>query len=544
MSGLAAYRRVLANPRLARLMFGEFVSSIGDWLYLVALLIVVYEVSRDPVALGLVGAGRIVPFLVLAIPAGVVADRFDRRKILLATDAIRGVLQLVLAALVTVNAPTLSIVAVAIVAACASAFFGPAIGSYLPSLVEDEADLGPANSVWATLDNLAFFIGPAVAGLLIAAGGLAVAFLLNAVSFGIVGIVLLGLPSRRPVETPGDERERGPDLPATAAGWGAIVRRIPGVVALDAATSFLGGALGVLTVVIAFDALRAGEEVTGYLNAATGIGGILAGFLAGWLVMRRLDLPIAGSAVVGAVAMVALALTGNVAVALVAIGVVSGALLLLDVINATVLQRAIPDAERGRAMGVLQISSSVAMIAGAFLGPLLADGLGVGTALLASGAVGTVVALGSIVVLRGTGALEPPLPADRRLAVLRGSVFGSLPPSRLEAAVRAVTVVDVAVGERVIEQGAEPDRFYLVDRGTYRVTQRGPGGEERDLGTMGEGDVFGEIGLLRAIPRTATVTAATDGRLFALDRDAFDDLVSAGPGLGTRLLDLHRGAVA
>jgi MFS family permease len=549
MSGLTAYRRVLANSRLARLMFGEFVSSIGDWLYLVALLIVVYEVSRDPVALGLVGAARIVPFLVLAVPAGVAADRFDRRRILLATDIARGVLQVVLAGLVFVSAPTLAIVAVAIAAACASAFFGPAIGAYLPSLVTDEADLGPANSLWATLDNLAFFVGPAVAGIVVAAGGLMIAFLLNALSFAIVAVVLFTLPSR-PAE-PAMANAGAGDADATqiasglVTGWRSIASRIPGLVALDGATSFLGAGLGVLTVVIAFESLAAGEEMTGYLNAATGIGGIIAGFGAGWLVLRRLDVPIVGASLVGAAATIVLGVTAEAVVALVAIGVVSGALLLLDVINATVLQRAIPDAERGRAMGMLQVSSSIAMIAGAFLAPLIADGFGVAPALLVGAIVATVAALAAVAVMRPSGALAPvALPAsDRRLEVLRASIFGGLPPARLEAAIEALETVDVRAGQRVIEQGDVPDRFYFVDRGRFRVSQADAMGGQADIATMGDGDVFGEIGLLRSIPRTASVTAEIDGRLYALDRDAFLGLVGAGPGLGTRLLDLHRGAV-
>src|SRR3954469_8735278 len=93
---LTAYRRVFANSRLARLMVGEFVSSVGDWLYLVAMLIVVYEQSHDPLALGLVGAARVAPYLILSVPAGIVADRFDRRLILLGPDGSRGRRQIVL----------------------------------------------------------------------------------------------------------------------------------------------------------------------------------------------------------------------------------------------------------------------------------------------------------------------------------------------------------------------------------------------------------------------------------------------------------------
>ena len=217
MEGGSAYRRVLRNRALVRLLVGETVSSIGDWLYLVAILVVVYQITDDPVILGIVGAARLVPFVLLSVPAGIVADRYDRRTILLVTDLVRGALMIVLAVLVSIDAPVISIIAITILAACFSAFFGPAIGAYLPTVVGDERDLGPANSLWATLDNLAYFIGPAIAGLLIAAGGLGIAFLLNAVSFGFVALVLLTLPPGRPTPTPTEEaagRAGG-----RAAGW-------------------------------------------------------------------------------------------------------------------------------------------------------------------------------------------------------------------------------------------------------------------------------------------------------------------------------------
>ena len=194
MDETSPYRRVLRNPALRRLLIGQTVSSIGDWLYLVAVMVVVYQVTDDAVVLGIVGAARMVPFVVLSIPAGIVAGRYDRRTILLVTDLGRGLLMVVLGVLVTANASVVPIVGVTIAATCFSAFFGPAIGSYLPTVVGDERDLGPANSLWATLDNLAFFIGPAVAGLLIAAGGLGFAFLLNALSFGFVALIMLTLP--------------------------------------------------------------------------------------------------------------------------------------------------------------------------------------------------------------------------------------------------------------------------------------------------------------------------------------------------------------
>lgn len=134
--------------------------------------------------------------------------------------------------------------------------------------------------------------------------------------------------------------------------------------------------------------------------------------------------------------------------------------------------------------------------------------------------------------------------AARPIDLLRPSVFGNLPPGRLEAVAVALAPVHVRSGERVVEQGDVADRFYFIDRGSFRMTQRAGAGEEVELRMLGPGDVFGEIGLLTAASRTATVTAASDGALLALDRDGFLDLVSSGPGLSSRLLDLHRGATA
>lgn len=538
---LTAYRRVFANSRLARLLAGEFISSIGDWLYMVAMLVVVYEQSHDALALGLVGAARIAPYLILSVPAGIVADRFDRRLILLATDVIRGLLQVLLAILVLVGAPVLSIVGVAIVAACVATFFGPAIGAYLPSLVDDEADLGPANSVWATLDNLAYFVGPAIAGIVIAAGGLVVAFLLNAASFAFVAVMLATLPARRTLIEDAEDESRAAEASEPSTGWRTIIRRIPGVIVLETATGFAGAGLGVLTVVIAVESLGAAETATGLLNAATGVGGIAAGLAAGWIVLRRLDVGIVAGCLIGGAGLILLGATHDLGPALIAMGIACGALLLLDVISATIVQRLVPDEERGRAMGALQIPSAVAAIAGAFMAPLLADRLGVATALGIIAIGSTLLGLAAVVVLRPSGVLASSGLDPRRLELLRSSVFGGVLPMRIETAARRLQPLEVTAGQRVIEQGDVADRVYIVDSGAFDVSQRSATGESVSLRTLGPGEVFGEIGILSSVPRTATVTATSPGRLFALDRAGFLGLVDAGPGLTTQLLDRYRG---
>jgi MFS family permease len=524
------------SPALARLLAGEFVSGIGDWLYLIAILVVVYAETSSAVLLGVVGAARILPYVLLSVPAGIVADRFDRRMVLLVTDVARGILMLVLAAAVTVDAHIGVIIALSILAACFSTFFNPAIAALVPTLV-DERDLGPANSAWATLDNLSFIIGPALAGILLGIGGLQIAFLLNAVSFGIVAVVLWRLPvPARSASVPQDEGAPA----APAPGWRSMAGLLLGPFLLDASTSFVSGGVSVLTVVLAVEVLGAGEAGTGYLNAAIGVGGVVAGVAGGSLLARPLRVPLLIGGLIGGVGLAGLGLSGSLPLAMLAIGVAVAGVLLLEIVTTTLVQRIVPDELRGRAVGVIQTSSAILYSLGSLLMPVLASIAGAGPVLIGSAlllVIGAVTALG----LSGRG-VEPARMPDGMARLLEHPIFGGLPVPRLEAVARQLTAVPIAEGEVIVRQGDPADRFYLVDSGSLRVTQFGEE-EERTLRDLGAGDVFGEIGLLRGVPRTATVTALTGGTLYALDGADFAELMGSGPGLGSRLLDVYRGAI-
>ena len=568
---LRAYRLLLGNRPLSRLLAGEFVSSIGDWLYLVAILILVYEVSNDPLVLGIVGAARVLPYVVLSIPAGIIADRFDRRLILLVTDVARGMLMLVMAALVATNAPIVTIVGLAVVATCFSTFFGPAIGAYLPSLVADEEQLGPANSAWSTLDNLAYVIGPAVGGLLIAAGGLVLAFILNAVTFAVIAAVLWRLPSPRRAAT-GEARDAGTAgetpvaqgdvaaAPAPAATRSpvtaltdrerlrAVVVPVLGLALIDLVGSVAGGGLGVLTVVIAVSSLGAGDAGTGFLNAGIGVGGLLGALLAGVFVLRpSLVGVLAGGSLVLAAGLAALGISGSMPLAVGTIAVASAGALIVEVTSTTILQRAIPDEIRGRTLGVLATASTLAFAAGSFALPVLANALGIGTVLAATGAAVAVAGLTGAVLAAPAARRAPESIAATRFASLaRLTLFSGVPVPTLEAVATRLVPVTARAGDVVIRQGDPADRFYVIETGAFEVTRREPG-EPADaapaqLRSMASGEVFGEIGLLRSTARTATVTATTNGTLLALDGASFLELVNAGPGLAPRLLDLRRGA--
>jgi MFS family permease len=358
MGVIAAYRRVLRNGALARLLVGEFVSSVGDWLYLVALLVVVYAEANDVLALGIIGAARVLPYVILSVPAGIVADRFDRRWVLISTDVARGVIMVFIAAAVAMDAPVVVIVLLAITATCFSAFFSPTIGAFQPTLVRDESELGPANSAWSSLDNLAFFIGPAIAALLLALGGMVVAFLLNALTFAFVAVVLLGLrpPAREAPPAESEDHDSASQAEPMAASirrqLAPIARPLAGLAVMNVVSGFVFGGLGVMTVILAVDVFATGEAGTGLLNSAIGVGGVVGALGAGVLVLRRrLGPPLLGGALVVGAGVAALGFVPSFALAMLAIAAAAAGALLVEIVATTLFQRIVPDQIRGRTLG-------------------------------------------------------------------------------------------------------------------------------------------------------------------------------------------------
>jgi MFS family permease len=253
--------------------------------------------------------------------------------------------------------------------------------------------------------------------------------------------------------------------------------------------------------------------------------------------------PLVIGGLAGAIGLGWFALAGHLIISMAAVAIAVAGLLLLDVVNTTLIQRIVPDELRGRAMGVLQTTSAILYSLGSLLMPLLASAFGVLPVLLGSAAV---TASGVGVAL----ALSRTQPRSESIDVARARlfdhpIFAGLPPARLEAAARSLVAVPMAPADVLVRQGDPATRFFLIGDGAAAVTQStSAGAEDVHLRDLGPGDIFGEIGLLRRSPRTATVTATAPGTLFALEADAFRELVGSGPGLSSRLLDLYRGALA
>ena len=548
MRALATYRQVLANRPLTKLLGGEFVSAIGDWLYIVALLVIIYQATGDPLILGVFGAARVIPYVLLSIPAGMLADRFDRRMILLVTDLARGACMLGMAWLVATNGPIPALIGLSILAACFSSFFYPALGAYIPNLVTDERQLGPANSAWASLDNLGFIVGPVIGGLLLAAGGATFAFLINAATFVVIAAVLWSLPPSRNVRAATDARTDAVD-PAPSPSMpedppGAVdPRRVPSLIGLAAIRTVdyaIFGGVGMLTVIYATDILQAGEAATGYLNAAIGIGGVAGALASGLLVLRRsLMAPLVAGAAVTALGALVLGFAHLLAVAMIAIVLISAGHFVFEVIGATLLQRLTTDAVRGRAVGTMMTLTSLAEAAGSLVFPVLVTALGAALVLGASAVALFGVTLVGVTLI-GPALVRPSSAFEATLArVARLPLFAGVSASNLELALGRLEAVVVRPDEVIIRQGDVADRFYIIESGEFTVSQLTPSGADREIRRLGPDAVFGELGLLTGAPRSATVTATSDGVLLALSGRDFLALVGSATSIRGRLIDLY-----
>jgi hypothetical protein len=192
----------------------------------------------------------------------------------------------------------------------------------------------------------------------------------------------------------------------------------------------------------------------------------------------------------------------------------------VDVSAVTLMQRAVPDEVLSRVFGVMQSLLLGAMAVGAVVGPVLVEGFGIRTALVIVGVSLPVVALVAVVPLSrlDRAAAGPPPEVE----LLRGlEIFAPLPGPPLEELAKSLVRVELPAGTTVFSRGDHGDRFYIVESGEVVVQP-----EDQPARTLGPGEGFGEIALLRDVPRTADVVAKTDVALLALEREEFIAVVT------------------
>jgi Major Facilitator Superfamily len=405
---VATTRRLLANRPLAAVVVANGVSSIGDWLYMTVLPLLVYRETGDAATVGLLGAARLLPWLLLSIPAGALVDRVPGPRLLIATDVSRTALMFLMAGLSLVHAAFPVVLGAALAAVVAGTVAMPAHGRLIPTLAGSGDDLAAANVVAATLDNLACVLGPSIAALLIVLGGIETSFVLNGMSFLLIVGVMVRI---RPVVAAGtvEEAKVAGAAPAAddAVGILEIVQSSANRLLVDAAVSFAAGALWVLPV-LAAAALALGDAAVGMFGVFGGVGGIVGALAAGYFTHGRQNRGMALGIAVVAIGIAAVPAGSSLLITIVGLTISIGAMVAVDTLNMTALQQTTPPHRLGRTLGVLHTTAAACAMAGSALPGVAFAAVGAGPACLLTAALVGICGLAALVGSRtGTAASRP-----------------------------------------------------------------------------------------------------------------------------------------
>jgi len=518
---LRLFGTVLRNGDLRRLELAWAASNLASRASAIAVAVYAYETD----GVGAVGA---ITFLRLAIAAAtspwlaVFADRRPRRQVLIVSDVIRFLMLGAMAGFIVVDAAAFAVYALAVLVAVAEPVFRSAQVAITPSLVGSPEELTAANVLASAVESVGLFAGPALGALLLVAAGTGTVFAVTA------GMLLVSVALIARIGVAGDP---SPELGAARshtllAGWRAIVSE-PGlrvVIGLFSAQTLVAGMVSVLVVVLAVELLDLGTAGVGWLSGTIGIGatlGVLA--VAGIAGRTRLSRYFALGLMLWGVPLAVIAAWPEPAAAFVLLALVGVGNTLVDVTGVTLMQRAASDEVLGRVFGAFEALALLAMGVGALLTPLLVSALGSRGAILVAGLILPVTL---VPLWRPLASVDAAAPAfTRRVELLRRiPIFTPLPAPQLERLAKALVEVEVEPESVVFAEGDPGDRFCVVAEGRAVVEIEGEG-----VRTLEPGDFFGEIALLRDVPRTATVRALTALRLLALDRETFLATVTGHP---------------
>lgn len=519
---LTAFRRVFTNQDLRRLQLAWAGSNIGGWAYTVA--IAVYAFQEDGAyAVGLIGLARWIAAGAASPITGALGDRFPRVRVMVTADVLRAALLAVMALIVAGGGSPLAVYVISIVGTVIGTAFRPAQAALVPGLAKTPEELTAANVAASTIESVGIFVGPALGGVLVATSGIEATFVASAGFLLWSGALVARVeePVRPAVQQGNGEEPSVGFLRETSEGFRAIVadRRLTVLTGLFAAQTFVDGALGVLVVVLALETLDLGASGVGYLNSVLGVGGIVGGVAAAALVARaRLGTDFGAGIVLWGVPLVLIGIWPDPLVAIFALTVVGVGNTIVDVAGDTLLQRAVPDEVLARAFAAMESVTLVAVALGSIAAPVLVDLAGDRWALIVFGSVLPVLGAFS---WRSLSRMDR-APAGPELELLRSlPLFEPLPPPTLEYLAGKLVRKRFGAGETILTQGERGDAFFVIADGTVHVSPA-EGAPKR----LGPGESFGEIALLREVPRTATVVATTDVEVLELPGEEFVAAVS------------------
>jgi MFS family permease len=355
-----------------RLFFGgQSVSLIGTWIQRIAVPWLVYRLTGSAFLLGVVGFAGLIPTFLLAPLAGVLSDRWNRRHILIATQILAMIQSLLLAFLFfSKSIQVWHIVLLSIFLGCVNALDTPARQSFVVEMVEKKEDLGNAIALNSSMVHSARLLGPSIGGVLIAAMGEGICFLLNGVTYTAVILSLLVMKvAPRKVSS-----QNAKVLPGLKQGFSYVFGFAPirSIILLIGLVSLMGMPYAILMPVFAREILHGGSHTLGFLMGASGVGAFIGAiYLASRRSVLGLEKVIPISAALFGIGLITFSLSRLVSLSLGLLVVVGLAMVMQMASSNTILQTIVDDDKRGRVMSFY----SMAFMGTAPFGSLLAGGL-------------------------------------------------------------------------------------------------------------------------------------------------------------------------
>ena len=509
---------VSEGPRpTRRLEAASALWTTGEATCLVGLIVYAFDVGGAP-AVALVALLQSLPSAVLVPLITAATGRVPRARLLAALLGVRALSVGVAAAILMTDGPAYGVFLLAAVDGLGSTLLRPIRGALVPMIARSPEELVKANVGITTGMSAAALVGPAVAAAALAVGGVEATFLIGTVTF--IGALDVTLRLRTSAESTTPQRVgSGPglaglrtlaDLPAARTVVGVIV-----------AQRFARGMITVLVATTALELLGTDDSGVGLLSAAIGFGGLVGSVLSVGLVGRpRLAPSFAGAIGLWGVCLGAPAVAPFVMTTIVFFAVGGAGKAILEVAGTTLLQRTVPAPARSQVLALVESFVTAALAAGAVVASALVQWLGPAAALVGAGGylVGLTVVSWPRLRLVDDAVVIP----QRELGLLRGvSFFRPLQLTTIEDLAGRLRDVRVPAATDVVRQGEHGEDFYIVDFGRLETEVDG-----RRVGTLGPGDSFGEIALLRDVPRTATVRSVTEASLVSLSGEEFLAAVS------------------
>jgi len=517
-------RSVLATPDVRRLQLGWGLAVVGELAASIAVAVFAFD-EGGAALVGVYGVARTLPGAVVAPVVMGLSDRLPKDRLLLLATGARAALLALAAALAAAHGPAPAVIGLAAGASSLAGTYRPLLISVLPWLVRSPAELGAVNVLATTMESSGALVGPLLAGALLARSSIGVTVAVAAGLLAVAAGLLAGvrLP-RRPDGAP--------------AGWAValvadVVRGLrdmarvappAGMAVLLFAQTFVKGALGVLLVVLAVDRFGAGQPAVGWLYAAIGLGGLLGGVVAaGWVRADRLGRVFVTGLLLWGLPLALLAPAPSLVGCLAAMAVVGLGNAVQDVAGGTLTPRLFPPDVVGRVLGAEELVVFAGGAAGAAAAAPLIRVVGPRGCLGVLG-LGLVVLVAAYVVRFVQIDRAAPVSGPTTDLIRGLPMFAPLPLAAVDLLASRLVAHDFATGEVVMREGDPGEDYHLILAGTAAVTVRSVARPD-----LGAGDGFGEIALLRDVPRTATVVAAEPLRTLALHRADFLAAVTGHP---------------